>query len=69
MGNQQIQYLIQTYDLTYSQARRLLMWEDGMSYAQIAKLEGTTKGAIQASVGLAMNKVKGVESGTEIIDG
>ena len=65
-GNKDIQLLIERYELTYPQARRLTMYEDGMSMSDIAEIEGISKGATQYSIQLARNKI--IESGEIILD-
>ncbi|MCL1983905.1 MAG: hypothetical protein FWG58_00725 [Methanomassiliicoccaceae archaeon] len=56
-GNPDVMDLIETYDLTYSQARRFAMYRDGMSMSEIAEIEGTKKAPIQHSIELARRKI------------
>jgi len=65
-GNKDILFLIENYDLTYTQARRYQMRKDGMEYKEIAALEGATVSSIQSSYDLARRKVS--ESGTFYLD-
>jgi len=56
-GNKKIAEMIGKYDLTYSQARRLVMFEEKLTMSEIADLEGISKAAVQASIDLARKKI------------
>jgi len=64
-GNKDVLYLIENFDLTYTQARRYQMRKDGMEYKEIAAVEGATVSSIQSSYDLARRKIS--ESGTIIL--
>ena len=65
-GNKDVLYLIENFDLTYTQARRYQMRKDGMEYKEIAAIEGASVASIQSSYDLARRKI-GL-SGTIVLD-
>jgi len=58
-GNRNVAELIERYELTYPQARRYAMHQDGLMYKEIAVIEGISIPAVQNSIELARNKMKG----------
>ena len=54
--------MIETYDMTYSQARRYCMKEDGVTIAQIARIEGIAGPAVYESIRLAQRKINIIET-------
>jgi len=56
-GNRDVAELIERYELTYPQARRYAMQQDGLSLKKIAEIEGTGSMAIHNSIRLAKIKI------------
>jgi predicted DNA-binding protein YlxM (UPF0122 family) len=56
-GNRDVAELIERYELTYPQARRYAMREDGLSLKEIAKVEGIGSMAVHNSIRLAKMKM------------
>ena len=56
-GNRSVLDLVEKYDLTYTQARRYRMREDGMTFTEIAEAEGVTQGAVNFSIMFAKRKL------------
>jgi len=55
--NTDITILIGEYFMTYAQARRFTMFNDGLSFNKIAELENVSKSTIQVSIQQARNKL------------
>jgi len=61
-GNQSVLDLIENFDLTYTQARRYRMREDGMTFLEIAEAEGVTQGAVNFSIVYARRKLNEIKN-------
>jgi len=58
LSNPDIIDLMEKYKLTYTQARRIAMINDGFTFSEIAGIEGVEKSTIQYSVELGNKKIR-----------